>query len=82
MKSAAMFSSGNEESGNQLKSSFFKNADPSNLGRSLLEDNKDHLLRQTRSELMRKEHQVGSLNTCISELQQQAYAQRFELQDA
>ena len=38
MKSAAMFSLGNEESGNQLKSSFFKNADPSNLGRSLLED--------------------------------------------
>ena len=31
---------------------------------------------------MRQEHQVGSLNDCISELQQQAYAQRLELQDA
>ena len=31
---------------------------------------------------MRQEHQVGSLNNCISELQQQAYAQRLELQDA
>ena len=30
---------------------------------------------------MRKEHQVGSLNNCISELQQPAYAQRLELQD-
>ena len=29
-----------------------------------------------------QEHQVGSLNNCISELQQQAYAQRLELQDA
>ena len=56
--------------------------DPSNLGRSLLEGSKDHLLSQARSELMRQEHQVGSLNSCINELQQQAYAQRLELQDA
>ena len=60
----------------------FENADPSNLGRSLLEGNKDHLLSQAKSELMRQEHQVGSLNRCISELQQQAYAQRLKLQDA
>ena len=31
---------------------------------------------------MRQEHQVGSLTDCISELQQQAYAERLELQDA
>ena len=31
---------------------------------------------------MRQEHQVGSLKNCISELQQQACAQRLELQDA
>ena len=31
---------------------------------------------------MRQEHQVESLNNCIRELQQQAYAQRLELQDA
>ena len=81
-KLAALFSSGNEEPGNQLKSSIFKNADPSNLGRSLIEGNKDHLLSQARSELVRQEHQVGSLNDCISELQQHAVAQRLELQDA
>ena len=52
------------------------------LGRSLLEANKDHLLSQARSELVKQEHQVGSLNNCISELQRQAYAQRLELQDA
>ena len=62
--------------------SFQKNADPSNLGRSLLEGSKDHLRSQARSELMKQEHQVGSLNDCISELQQQAYAQGLELQDA
>ena len=31
---------------------------------------------------MKQEHQVGSLNSCINELQQQAYAQRLESQDA
>ena len=31
---------------------------------------------------MKQEHQVGSLNNWISELQQQAYAQRLESQDA
>ena len=77
-----MFSSANEEPGNQFKSSTFKNADPSSLGRFLLEGNKDHSLNQARSELVRHEHQVGSLNDCISELQQQAHAQRLELQDA
>ena len=75
------FSFGSEEPGNRLKGSVFKNADPSNLGRSLLQGNEDHLLSQAKSEPMRKEHQVGSLNNCISELQQPAYAQRLELQD-
>ena len=31
---------------------------------------------------MKQEHQVESLNNCISELQQQVHAQRLELQDA
>ena len=48
-KLAAMFSSESKEPGNQLKSSIFKDADPSNLRRSLLEGNKDHLLSQARS---------------------------------
>ena len=54
----------------------------SNLGRSLLGGNEDRLLSQAKFERMRQEHQVGSLNNCISELQQQACAQRLELQDA
>ena len=68
--------------GNQFESSIFKFADPSTLGRSLLEGNKDHLLSRARSELMKQEHQVGSLISCINELQQQAYGQGLELQDA
>ena len=64
-KHAAMFSSGNEEPGNQFKSSIFKNADTSNLGRSLTEGNKDHLLSQARSDLMRQEYQ-GDLSIIVS----------------
>ena len=67
-KPAAIVSSGNEERGNQFRSSIFKNADTLNLGRSLIEGNKDHLLSQARSELMRQEHQVGAIINCISEL--------------
>ena len=69
------------ESGHRFNSAF-RFMDPANIGKSLLVGNKDHLLSQPRSELMMQEHQVGSLTKCINELQQQAYAQRLELQDA
>ena len=53
------------ELGDQFESSVhsvFRFADPSNVGRSLLEGNKDHLLNQARSELVKQEHQVGSIS--------------------
>ena len=52
-----------------------------NEKRSLFEGNKDHLFSQARSEFMRQEHQVGSLKSCINELQQHVYVQGLELQD-
>ena len=60
----------------------FRNFNPANVGKSLLDGNRDHLLKQARSELMKHEHQVGSLNNCICKLQQHACAQRLELEDA
>ena len=48
----AMFSTRSNEPGNQFENSIFQFADPSNLGRSLLEGNEDLLLSQARSELM------------------------------
>ena len=72
------------EPGNQFENSVhsvFKFADAINVGGSLLEGNKDHLLDQVRSELMKQEREVGSFNKCINESQQQVYAQRLELQD-
>ena len=61
---------------------FFRFADPASVGKSCLGGNKDHQLNQARSELMKKEHQVGYLANCIDELQQQPYSSRFELEDA
>ena len=42
------------------------------LGNVFKDGNKDHLLNQARSEMVKQEHQVESLNSCIDELQQQA----------
>ena len=75
----ALFSS---EQGNLIRSSVFRNADPSNLRGSLLEGNKDHLLNQARSDLAMHELHVESLNRCIGELQRQTEEQRLALQDA
>ena len=60
----------------------FKFADPSSVGKSLLDGNKDHVHNQARSEFVKQEHQVGRLDSCIEELRQQACAQRLALQDA
>ena len=57
---------------------FIRFSNPANVARSLLDGNRDHLLTRVRSELMKQEHKVESLN----ELQQQTCAQRFELEDA
>ena len=43
---------------------------PANVGKSLFDGNKDHLLNQARSELMKQEHQIGSLHSSINEVQQ------------
>ena len=53
----------------------FRNANPSNLRRSLLEGNKDHLLNQARSDLAKQE--LHALNKCIGELQRQTEEQRY-----
>ena len=78
-KPTALFSSGQ---GNLIRSSLFRNANPSNLRGSPLEGNKDHLLNQATSDLAKQELHVESLNKCIGELQRQTEEQRLALQDA
>ena len=62
--------------------SFYRFSNLANVARSLLDGNRDLLLTQARSDLMKQEYKVESLNTCISEFQQQTYAHRLELEDA
>ena len=78
-KPNALFSS---EQGNLIRSSVFRNANPSNLRGSLLEGNKDHLVNQARSDLAKQELHVEPLNKCIGELQRQMEEQRLALPDA
>ena len=80
-----MFSCLNESSQNTFP--VFRFADLASFGKSLLDGNKDFLigtkdllLNQARSEIMMQEHQVKFYNKCINELQQQAYAQRLQLE--
>ena len=62
--------------------SISRDADPANVVKCLLDGNRDHLLTQARSELMKQEHKVKCLNSCISELLQQAHARRLDLENA
>ena len=78
-KPNALFSS---KQGHLIRSSAFRNANPSNLRGSLLEGNKDHLLNQARSDPAKQELHVESLNKCIGELQRQTEEQSLPLQDA
>ena len=61
--------------------SFFRFSNPASVAKSLLDGNRDHLLAETRSELMKQEYKVEFMNICMSELQQQTYAQRLELEN-
>ena len=66
---AALFSPRCTEQRNQMWSSVFGNANPSNLSGTLLDGNKDHLLSQARSDQAKRELHVESLNKCIGDLQ-------------
>ena len=61
---------------------FIRFSNPANVVKSLRDGGRDHFLAEARSELMKQEYKVESLDTCMSELQQQTYAQRLELEDA
>ena len=59
----------NEMKRNQTWSSVFEKANVSNLGETLFEGNKDHLLNPARTEIARREIHVESLNKCINDSQ-------------
>ena len=60
----------------------FRFSNPANVAKSLPDGDRDHLLADATSELVKQQYKVDSFSTCISELQQQTHAQRLELEDA
>ena len=69
------------EQRNQMWSSVFGNANPSNSSGTLLEGNKDHLLNQAKSDLTNRELQVESLDKWTDDLQKRTEVQYRALQD-
>ena len=59
--------------------SFFKFSDPEEATRTVLEEQRDHQLAEAKSEILKQECKVDTLNTCIRELQRQAHSNRLEL---
>ena len=66
-RASGVFSPRRNEQRNHMWSSVFGNANPSSFSGTLLEGNKDHLLSQARSDLVKRELHVESLNKCIGE---------------
>ena len=76
VKLAALFAFGNEEPGDQFKSSVFRNADPSNVEGLFLREIKIICSVKQYLNFERQEHQVGSdhfLSQAKSELQRQEH---------
>ena len=59
----------------------FRFSNPETSVKSILEGHREHMLAEAKSEIMKQECKVDSLNTCIRELQRQAHSQRLELDD-
>ena len=49
------------------------------LARLVLEEQRDHLLAEAKSEILKQECKVDTLNTCMREFQRQAHSNRLEM---
>ena len=49
------------------------------LARLVLEEQRDHLLAEAKSEILKQECKKDTLNTCIREFQRQAHSNRLEM---
>ena len=59
--------------------SLFRFSDPEEAARLVLEEQRDYLLAEAKSEILKQECKVDTLNTCIREFQRQAHSHRLEL---
>ena len=61
---------------------FFRFSNPEEAAKSVLEEQRDHLLAEAKSEVLKQECKVDTLNTCIREFQRQARSNRLDMDDA
>ena len=59
--------------------SCFRFSDPGEAARTVVEEQRDHLLAEVKSEILKQECKVDTLNTCIREFQRQAHPNRLEM---
>ena len=57
----------------------FRFSDPEEAATLVLEEQRDHLLAEAKSEIFKQECKVDSLNTCIREFQRQAHSNLLEM---
>ena len=60
---------------------FLRFSDPEEAARLVLEEQRDHLLAEAKSEIFKQECKLDTLNTCILELQRQAHSNLVEMDD-
>ena len=58
---------------------FFRFSDPEEPARFVLEEQRDHLIAEAKSEILKQECKVDTLNTCIREFQGQVHSNRLEM---
>ena len=60
---------------------FFRFSDLEEASRLVLEEQREHLLAEAHSEILKQECKVDTLNTCIREFQRQAHSNRLGMDD-
>ena len=58
---------------------FFRFSDPEEAARTVLEEQRNHLLAEAKSEILKQECKVDTLHTCNREFQRQALSNRLEM---
>ena len=59
--------------------SLFRFSDLEEAARTVLEEQRDHQLAEAKSEILKQECKVNTLNTCIREFQRQVHSNRLEM---
>ena len=60
---------------------FLRLSDPEDAAKLVLEEQRDHLLAEARSEILKQKCKVDTLSICIREFQRQGHSNRLEMEN-